>query len=136
MGIRIRVSDEAPHTKGLGSQLDGKKDGMVLNFFFKDWCTACADHYVANIRSIAVHEFGHALGLTHEHNREDTPEWCEANQGSAGTTNVGQWDEHSVMNYCNAVYNNAGELSDGDKRTIRRAYQHLLPRPFRSRLLR
>ena len=64
MGIRIRVSDEAPHTKGLGSQLDGKKDGMVLNFFFRDWCTACADDYVANIRSIAVHGFGHALGLT------------------------------------------------------------------------
>ena len=29
-GIRIKIADEGPHTKGLGTELDGKKNGMVL----------------------------------------------------------------------------------------------------------
>ena len=33
-GIRIRIAEDGPHTKGLGRFLDGKKDGMVLNFTF------------------------------------------------------------------------------------------------------
>ena len=71
-GIRIRVADEGPHTKGIGTQLDGKKDGMVLNFRFNNWCPDCAANRAEMIALIAIHEFGHALGLTHEQNRHDT----------------------------------------------------------------
>ena len=37
VGIRIKIEDEQPHTKGLGSQIDRKAAGMVLNFTFQNW---------------------------------------------------------------------------------------------------
>jgi len=36
-GIRILIDDDGPHTKGLGNQLDGTPNGMVLNFTFNKW---------------------------------------------------------------------------------------------------
>src|SRR5882724_9567663 len=40
-GIRIRISDEGRHTNALGKYLDGRPDGMVLNFTFKSWSPSC-----------------------------------------------------------------------------------------------
>ncbi len=132
VGIRIDVRDDGandgPHTQGLGNQLDRVPKGMVLNFTFHTWSPACAADEATRemcIRSIAVHEFGHAAGLAHEQNRPDTPGECtQPAQGGNGNLMLTPWDPHSVMNYCNPVYNNNGVLSELDKQGLRdaRAY--------------
>jgi hypothetical protein len=124
-GIRIQISDVGPHTKGLGRQIDGKPNGMVLNFTFDNWSPACKsqDMYTMCVKSIAVHEFGHAIGFAHEQNRPDTPGECtEQPQGGNGDEMLTPWDIHSVMNYCNPVYNNNGQLSDYDIVSVQKAY--------------
>lgn len=129
-GVRIAVRDvsanDGPHTIGLGSALDGKPSGMVLNFTFKTWSPSCASSEAMRkscIKSIAVHEFGHAIGFAHEQNRPDTPGECkEAPQGQNGDKMLTPWDAHSVMNYCNEVYNNDGKLSDGDVYSVQKVY--------------
>lgn len=115
-GIRIGVGDINPHTKGIGNQLDGDREGMILNFSFTLWAPNCAKTLESCIRTIAVHEFGHALGFTHEQNRSDTPNWeCrEQQQGTTGDINITPWDLHSVMNYCNPKWAGDGKLSEYD----------------------
>ena len=113
-GVRIEIDDDTPSVGELGDELDGKSDGMVLNFTFEDWGTACQGMEQFCIEAIAVHEFGHALGFAHEQNREDTPPWCDQEQGSDGDVVIGPWDLDSVMNYCNPNWNGNGELSRTD----------------------
>jgi hypothetical protein len=124
-GIRVRIADEAapPHTTGLGTVLDGKANGLTLNFTFANWATAaCATNRESCIRKIAVHEFGHVLGFAHEQNRPDTPECDEAPTGNYGDLLFGPWDLSSVMNYCNPVFNNNGALSVTDTAGVRALY--------------
>ncbi len=120
-GIRIRVADEWPRVNALGSDLNGMVGGMVLNFKFtftedgEQPFSGCLGLEESCIRSIAAHEFGHAIGYAHEQNRPDTPETCdEEPQGSNGDAMFGAWDLNSIMNYCNPTYNNAGLLSSTD----------------------
>jgi hypothetical protein len=126
-GIRIYVSEDGPHTKGLGRQLDGVSQGMVLNFTFNSWSESCNNSPAERdycIKAIAVHEFGHAIGFAHEQNRPDKPGECRqpAQGSSEGAVMLTPYDPHSVMNYCNERYNNDGTLSMLDIDALHRVY--------------
>jgi hypothetical protein len=126
-GIRIQIDDSdpnnGPHTVGLGRQIDGIRNGMVLNFTFTKWSTSCQATRAYCIKAIAGHEFGHAIGFAHEQNRPDTPGECrEAPQGENGDKLLTPYDPHSIMDYCNAKWNNDGQLSDLDIDALHQLY--------------
>jgi hypothetical protein len=123
-GIRIRISDEGPHCKAIGTGINGRAAGMVLNFTFNNWGQSCQSDRQGCIDKIAVHEFGHALDFPHEQNRPDTPYSCTAqDDGWRGDIMYGSWDVNSVMNYCNPVWNGGGNLSDSDRWGVQWAYR-------------
>jgi len=115
-GIHIVFKDEGARVEAFGKHLDGMKNGMVLNITFRNWSTGCQSRREECIRSIAAHEFGHALGFAHEQNRPDTPGECAAEHGQdqPSESMLTPYDPESVMNYCNSKYNNNGQLSDLD----------------------
>jgi hypothetical protein len=131
-GIRITVEDvdatHGPHTEGLGNEIDGRPNGMSLDFAFNNWSPGCSDSALRRmcIRAIAIHEFGHALGFAHEQNRDDTPNWCKLirdPQGESGDRqDVTPWDPTSVMNYCFNMYTSDLKLSKLDIYTAQKYY--------------
>ncbi len=74
-----------------------------------------------------LHEFGHALGLSHEHARSDIDPACGVTGSESNGWITATWDRDSVMNYvmldCQAYgnYANSG-LSAGDKLALHIMY--------------
>lgn len=138
--VRIKISDTQAHVKGLGRSIMGHPEGVVLNFTFANWFNVCSGASEATqedaeavrkncIATIAVHEFGHILGFAHEQNRLDTPGWCNDAQGVNGNVTIGNWDVHSVMNYCNPalkekrITSQAVRLSETDVLAVQGYYR-------------
>jgi hypothetical protein len=89
---------------------------------FEDKTLCPSDNGMNCVRSYALHEFGHVLGLHHESNRRDSD--CQYRQEDlllneeAKTTTVGDYDKASIMNYCKNLDDMAKDvyptISDGD----------------------
>lgn len=106
-GIAITPGDRMVVFGGLGQPSDGVSD-MELDFTtgVESRWTRCFANDLSRedcIKATSTHEFGHAIGLAHEHNRHDTPVACtSAPQGSDGDTTPTAYDPLSIMNYCGA----------------------------------
>lgn len=125
-GIRIRIAEEDARVIEIGRFLGGRRGGMVLNFTFERWSPQCAASQPDKefcVAALAVHEFGHALGFTHEQNRDDAPAQCRIDsQGPVGDYKVTKYDPTSIMNYCNPAWMGDGKLSALDVEAVKKFY--------------
>ncbi|WP_204127399.1 M12 family metallopeptidase [Pseudomonas ogarae] len=128
-GIRIGISATESKTVFLGQKIAGITNGMLLRMDYSAF-KSCKDRNEYCVRATAVHEFGHALGLAHEQNRDDADSkdedisWCIGNrkQGDFPDLMLTLYDPQSIMNYCNKAWNNKGLLSEKDIEAVSKLY--------------
>ncbi len=130
-GIRIRFDENADfsQTHDIGRKNAGIAPNLTLGF--KSRCggnfsgTACESN-------IALHEFGHALGLHHEMNRRDNQHCVLDQMAGEGedALQFGSYDKSSIMDYCSLyAANDKGEtlrLSAQDVSTLKALYSGLV----------
>jgi hypothetical protein len=100
-GIRISFDENAgvSHTIKIGRDNSGLTQNLVMGL--KSRCAVGFSGSVCE-SNIALHEFGHALGLHHEMNRRDNQS-CGQDQTSGegeDALQLGPYDTRSVMDYC------------------------------------
>lgn len=92
----------------------------------------------ASVQDTALHEFGHLIGLMHEHERSDStclqgagpnPPLLETmDKAVYGAVNVGNYDRSSIMNYCTEHKSYLNPiLSAGDLEAIKVLYPSAHP---------
>ncbi len=141
-GIKIGTADERPWSY-YGIQSESQSESMLLNFTFADPAmSGCAQITDTCIWSLAVHEFGHALGFIHEQDANSTPDWCtrqlkpadiQAPAAYLKAKLLTQWDQYSVMDYCFDIYKKRVQLSDCDIAAYRVMYGELPNPAYRPR---
>jgi hypothetical protein len=127
--VRVRIERDTLHPCTSQSPIGaGGHSSLGMNTFNSPaegdsmlivWnCAAARDH----IQALAVHEFGHALGFNHEHNRLDRASSCTKPFEYGQGWKVGPYDNDSVMTqwYCNSHI--GGYLSWGDQVNARFVY--------------
>lgn len=140
-GNAIRVgfkSSGNSSAKRIGQPIAGVPNGVTFNV------NKTCKHAIQNrrngcIKLLATHEFGHALGFTHEQNRPDRPtDWkarrcprfLHDEQGTDGDLLIGGFDYNSVMSYCRSwTLRDDNTLSGGDKYMVRLFYGHRSLKP-------
>lgn len=163
-GIRITtVDNEYSPQAALGTEGDGKIGVTLLNFSMTQG--ASANLYAACqannpslpddkalalcIKSTVIHEFGHVLGLAHEHHRDDGTfddlSLCHLDPPApadavgpftlSGNNYFTDYDTDSVMNYCRTGYAGRTNLTSLDMLAARVHYGQIPSYDSRSRIL-
>jgi hypothetical protein len=132
-GIRVKpitelIGPASGRVQGIGRTIDGVVDGVKFLIEYNDkqkTSSGCKDEEIC-VFLTALHEFGHAIGLLHEHSRPDSPCSRDVTIYGDGGLSIGQFDPLSIMNYCASDVSNQIEkearLSQGDLEAIKNLY--------------